>query len=73
MGRPTLHNELVRLLQEQGWMTTTELADQVNAAGRYEKKDGSAVTAFQVHGRTRNYSDLFERDGSRVRLRRQPT
>ncbi len=40
----------------------------VNRRGRYEKRDGSAVTAFQVHGRTRQYSRMFERDGSRARL-----
>ena len=68
---PTLHEEIARLLREDGnrWMTTYELASEINAAGRYRKRDGSAVTPFQVHGRTRNYENLFERDGSRVRLR----
>ena len=49
-------------------MTTAEIADRVNLRGHYVKRDASLVTAFQIHGRTRNYSDLFERDGSRVRL-----
>jgi hypothetical protein len=31
------------------------------------------VTAFQIHGRTRNYDQLFERQGSEVRLREQAT
>lgn len=71
----TLHEELVVILQEGGvgWVSTQQLADQVNARGRYHKKDGGLVTAFQVHGRTRNYPDLFERDGSRVRLHRPQT
>jgi hypothetical protein len=69
--KPTLHVELVRLLEERGgWMTTDELAARVNAEGRYRKRDRSSVTPFQVHGRTRNYPHLFEREGARVRLRR---
>lgn len=69
-GRVTLHQEIADILRQQGWMTTKEIADAVNRRGRYVKRDGSAMTAFQVHGRTRNYPHLFERDGSRVRLRR---
>lgn len=67
----TLHEEIARILSENGnrWMTTDELAAEVNTAGNYVKKDGSHVAAFQIHGRTRNYAQLFERDGSRVRLR----
>jgi len=53
-------------------MTTQELADAVNERGRYRKADGSSITAFQIHGRTRKYSDLFERRGSQVRLREPP-
>jgi hypothetical protein len=68
--RPTLHVEIARILEEHGgWMTTAELAAAVNAAGRYRKRDGSPVVALQIHGRTRNYSKLFERKGSRVYLR----
>ena len=68
----TLHEELATILAEQGnaWMTTAELARFINERGDYRKRDGSAVTDFQVHGRTRNYNRLFERDGSRVRLLR---
>lgn len=68
----TLHEELVDILRQRGdgWMTTQELADQVRQRGRYKKRDGTSdVSAFQVHGRTRQYSHLFERDGARVRLR----
>ncbi|MFL5796554.1 MAG: GIY-YIG nuclease family protein [Actinomycetota bacterium] len=66
----TLHVEIADILRERRnhWMTTQELADAVNARGRYSKRDGSAVTAFQIHGRTRNYGQLFDRDGSAVRL-----
>jgi len=69
----TLHEEIAEILRENGnrWMTTAEVAGHVNGRRRYTKRDGSAVTAFQVHGRTRNYSHIFEREGSMVRLREQ--
>ncbi len=69
--KSTLHEEIQRILRqsEDEWMSTAEIATEVNAAGRYRKRDDSEVTPFQIHGRTRNYPQLFERDGSRVRLR----
>jgi hypothetical protein len=67
----TLHEEIAEILRENGdgWMTTEELAELVNRRRRYVKRDGSDVTAFQIHGRTRNYPQLFERGGSKARLR----
>jgi len=50
-------------------MTTQEIADVVNERDRYRKRDGSAVTARQIHGRIRKYGQLFESEGSQVRLR----
>ena len=72
MGKVTLHEEVQDILIANGntWMTTHEIATQVNLRGRYQKKDRSEVTDFQIHGRTRRkYSHLFEREGSRVRCR----
>ena len=46
-----------------------ELADEVNERSMYRKRDGSPVEANQVHARTKNYTALFEKDGSRIRLR----
>lgn len=65
----TLHEEIQDILRDNNndWMTTHEIATLANERGRYHKKDGSAVTNFQIHGRTRNYPHLFEREGSRVR------
>ncbi len=52
-------------------MTSADLADTINAEGRYRKQDGSAVTSPQVGARVSNYPQLFDRDdGGRVRLRR---
>ena len=68
--RVTLHEEVEAILRENGdWMTTDEIASAVYRRSRYAKKDGSAVTAFQIHGRTKNYAQLFVREGSRVGLR----
>jgi hypothetical protein len=66
----TLHEEISDILRVEGnrWLTTKEVAVLVNKRALYEKRDGSPVTEFQIHGRTRNYSLLFERDGQRVRL-----
>jgi hypothetical protein len=70
--RVRLHEEIADILRSSGndeWMTTAEIAAIVNERGRYHKQNGTAVTDFQVHGRTRKYEHLFERQGSRVRLK----
>jgi len=75
-SEPTLHLEIARLLHEQGnvWMTTREIADAVNEAQRYRKtRTRGPITPFQIHGRTKNYDEVFERKGSRVRLSRRRT
>ena len=70
-SKVTLHEEIAAILREHGdWMSTQEIADAVNTRGNYSKKDGSAMTAFQIHGRTSKYDHLFEPDGGRVRLQR---
>ncbi len=65
----TLHEEIQDILLDNNnaWMTTHEISNLVNQRGRYKKKNGSSVTDFQIHGRTRNYPDLFERNGNQVR------
>lgn len=69
--RLTLHVALEQVLRENGnrWMTVRELADEVNRRNLYRKKDGSLVEPNQVHARAKNYDEVFEKDGSRVRLR----
>lgn len=75
VGRPstnkkmTLHEAIEKLLRQTGRpMTTQQIADELNKNGWYQKKDGSAIQAFQIHGRTRNYAKIFARDGSTVSL-----
>jgi hypothetical protein len=66
----TLHDEIAAILDHGGRpMTTAEIADAVNQRALYIKRDKTAVTAFQVHGRTRNYPRLFAQDGQTVKLR----
>ncbi len=70
--KPTLHAEIEAILKahDNQWLSTSEIAKLVNIRARYTKRDARPVTDFQIHGRTRNYNHLFERNGSRVRLRR---
>lgn len=65
----TLHEATVKLLLQTGQpMTTEKIADELNKNGWYQKKDGSAIEAFQIHGRTRNYANIFDRNGATVSL-----
>lgn len=65
----TLHEAIEKLLRQTGRpMTTQQIADELNKNGWYQKKDGSRIEAFQIHGRTRNYANIFDRDGSTVSL-----
>jgi hypothetical protein len=65
----TLHDAITEILRDfRCPMGTSEIADEVNKRGSYRKGDGNAVTAFQIHGRTRNYRKLFGREGSTVTL-----
>jgi hypothetical protein len=65
----TLHAAIEKLLQQTGrQMTTHEIADSLNKNKWYQKKDGSKITDFQIHGRTKKYPQLFSRSGATVSL-----
>ena len=67
-----LHEAIERLLIEAGHsMTTVEIANALNKKKWYQKKDKSEITDFQIHGRTRKYSQLFIRNSSNVTLIKQ--
>ncbi len=72
--RMTLHDALAMVLREHDGapMTARELADAVTQRGLYRKRDGSPVEVNQVHARASNYEELFEKDGSLIRLRTLP-
>ena len=75
VSRVKLHAEIEDILKghDQEWLKTSEIAELVNQRGRYRKRDGSDVTDYQIHGRTKNYSHIFEKDGSHIRLRANKT
>jgi len=68
------HEEIrnILIVNENAWLTTREIAEQVNRRGRYRKKYRSEVTDYQIHGRTKNCHHLFERKGSLVRCLQLP-
>jgi hypothetical protein len=66
-----LHEAIEKLLSDQKRpMSTTEIADHLNRTQWYQKKDKSQITDFQIHGRTKNYPQLFSRNGTIVSLRK---
>ena len=66
----TLHEAIIQVLKSANRvMTTQEIADELNRTKAYQKRDGSLISAFQIHGRTRNYPQLFDRDSSWVSLK----
>ncbi|HET9252006.1 MAG TPA: hypothetical protein VFP58_07820 [Candidatus Eisenbacteria bacterium] len=69
-GQVTLHDELASILRAHGnrWMTTAELAAEVNRRGRHWKANRNRITAAKVLGRVKLYARTFERIGERVRL-----
>jgi hypothetical protein len=69
-GQVTLQDELSSILRASGnrWMTTGELATEVNRRGRHWKAYRNRITAAKVLGRTKLYARTFERIGERVRL-----
>lgn len=69
-ARVTPYVEIVAILTaRERPMTTREIADAVNHRGLYTKRDGSAITPFRIHGRTRNYPQLADQKGQPVILR----
>ncbi|MAT56338.1 MAG: hypothetical protein CMF23_00040 [Ignavibacteriae bacterium] len=66
----TLHEEIKNILLENGKpLTTSQIADFVNDRKIYLKRDNSKVSSFQIHGRTKNYSNIFLRNKTIVGLR----
>tara|TARA_R100000935_G_C2768854_1_gene136805 strand:+ start:67 stop:753 length:687 start_codon:yes stop_codon:yes gene_type:complete len=66
----TLHVAIEKLLKEKGTsMSTNEIASELNKNKWYQKKNGSEINAFQIHGRTRKYPNIFDREGSLVTLK----
>lgn len=71
MPTMTLHEAIAQTLRDNGNapMTARALADAINDRGLYRTRDGSPVEVNQVHARTSNYQELFDKDGSLIRLK----
>jgi len=68
--RVHLDDEIERLLREAARpLRAAELAERVNAANRYVKHDGSAVSPQQIHARVSKHPDRFERGPDGLGLR----
>jgi len=69
-GQITLQDELTSILRSNGnrWMTTAELAAEVNRRGRHWKAYRNRITSAKVLGRTKLYARTFECTGERIRL-----
>lgn len=69
--RRTLHEAIALVLEEQDnqWVHTRDIAEEVNRRRLYQKRDRSPVETNQIHARSKNYPHLFEKDGPLVRLR----
>jgi hypothetical protein len=69
-GQVTLQDELVSILRVNGnrWMTTGELAAEVNKRGRHWKTYRNRITAAKVLLRTKLYARTFQCTGERIRL-----
>lgn len=64
-----LHDAIIQtLVEENQAMSTKEIAEKLNISKLYIKNDKSEITDFQIHRRTKNYPNLFNRDGSIVSL-----
>jgi len=64
-----LHDAIIIIMREcNRELKTQEIADEINERKLYSKKDKTPITAFQIHGRTKNYPKLFTRNGSLVGL-----
>lgn len=66
----TLHEEIAQILKEKSKpLTTSHISVLVNQRKNYRKKDGSEVSPFQIHGRTKNYLNIFLRNKTLVGLK----
>lgn len=67
----TLHKAMIIVLKEYGGeMTSEALAAELNKRKLYKKKDESEIIPYQLVGRAKQYSHLFIRDGTLIKLKK---
>lgn len=64
----TLH-EAIQVVLQNGPMTASEIASEVNSRQLYQRKDGAPVPDWQIALRIKNYPQYFERLGDRYKNR----
>jgi hypothetical protein len=58
-----LHDAIVAILKREGKpLSTREICNILNKEKTYVKKDESEISEFQVHGRVKNYPNLFNHE-----------
>jgi hypothetical protein len=66
-----LHLAIKKVLEQHSKaMTVKEITDAINDQGLCTRRDGTAVCYFQIHGRSFNRKELFEREGEWVKLKK---
>lgn len=67
----TLHEAMREVLQgaPMRMMRAHDLAAEIDHRRLYRMRDGRAVEPQQIHARTGNYTDLFEREGTFIKLK----
>lgn len=69
----TLHEAIEKVLKNKGRsMTAREIADEINAAGLYKRKDGNPVPTSQIHARISNYPAKFVKVKNQIGLFSSP-
>jgi hypothetical protein len=68
----TLHDAMALVLKETpgGLRRAVDLAAEVNRRRLYTMQDGRPVEPQQIHARVNNYSHMFVKEGTFIRLRR---
>jgi hypothetical protein len=67
----TLHEAMREVLRSapSRMMRAQDLAAEIERRHLYRMRDGRAAEPQQIHARTGNYPDLFEREGTFIKLR----
>lgn len=71
VGHVTLHVAMQMVLKDapNRKMRPADLAAAIHARGLYRMRDGRPVERQQIHARVGNYENLFEREGSFIKLK----
>lgn len=66
----TLHDAMASVLANEPYgLRAGDLAAEINRRKLYRMRDGRAVEPQQIHARAGNYSDLFVREGTFIKLK----